>query len=161
MRIVFPLVLAAAAAFVWSSSGSLPDVVASHFGSGGAANGFMPRVAYVAVMLVLVVFVPGLLHLLGWLSSRLPVQWINVPNRRYWLAPERREATVSSFGKLGVWASYATLALLSLVHWLVVRANSVHPSHLEEAPLVGGVAVYLVALLVGVAVLLGRFFRVP
>ena len=49
------------AAFVWLSSSALPEVVASHFGANGAANGFMPRGMYVAILLALVLGVPSLL----------------------------------------------------------------------------------------------------
>jgi hypothetical protein len=161
MRIAFPLALAAAAAFVWWSGGGLPPVVASHFAAGGAADGFMERGAYIALMLALVVGVPALIHALARLAARLPVRFVNVPNRAYWLAPERRAATLASLRTFGLWASYATLALLCAVHWLVVRANSGHPAHLEQTPLVGVVAVYLVGLFIGMAAVLGRFLRAP
>jgi hypothetical protein len=39
----FFLVLAVAALFVIRSGGTMPDVVATHFGPSGAANGFMSR----------------------------------------------------------------------------------------------------------------------
>jgi uncharacterized membrane protein len=158
---VFFAFLAAAAAFVWWTSASLPEAVASHFGAGGAANGFMPRASFVAFTLALVVVVPALLHSLGWLSARIPVRFVNLPNRNYWLAPERRDATLAALGRFGGWLGYATLGLLCAVHWLVVRANAQQPPRLEQAPLVALVSIYLVALFVGMAAVLGRFFRVP
>lgn len=160
MHAVFFVLLAAAAAFVWSTSASLPEVVASHFAAGGAANGFMPRASFVAFMLALVVLVPALLHSLGWLSARIPVRFVNVPNRNYWLAPERRDATLAALGRFGGWLGYATLGLLCAIHWLVVRANSLQPPRLEQAPLIGLVAIYLVAMFVGAVAMLVRFFRV-
>jgi len=161
MNALFFFVLAAGAAFVWWTSGSLPDVVASHFVAGGAANGFMPRGSYVASMLALVVVVPSLLCSLGWLSGRIPPRFVNLPNKQHWLAPERREATLASLGRFGLWAGYATLGLLCALHWFVVQANTQHPPRLEQAPLVGLLAVYFVALFVGIIMVLGRFFRVP
>jgi hypothetical protein len=157
---VFFVCLAAAAAFVWWTSGSLPDVVASHFGIDGAANGFMPRARFVAAALALVVVVPVSLRSLGWLSARIPVRFVNLPNKQHWLAPERREATLKSLAGFGGWLSYATLAFLCAVHWLVVRANSLQPPRLEQEPLIALLAIYLVALFIGVVAMLGRFFRV-
>ena len=123
MRKAFFPVLAATVVFVWWSAGAMPEVVASHFEAGGVANGFMPRRQYVGFMVFVVVLVPSLLFFVGRLASRLPVQFINLPNKQYWLAPERRAATLTSLGNFGVWAAYATLGLLCLVHWFVVRAN--------------------------------------
>ena len=159
--LLFGAVVAAAAAYVWWSAASLPAIVASHFGPDGTGNGAMPRAEYVAFMLGLVVVVPALLYLLGGLATRLPVRMINVPNRGYWLAPERRAATLASFGRFGLWASYATLALLCAVHWLVVRANAAQPAQLELAPLIGLVSLYLLTLFVAMTIVLARFLRAP
>lgn len=157
---MFFLVLAASALFVWWSSGGLPDVVASHFIAGGAANGFMARREYVGFMLSLVLAVPVLIYALGWLGGRIPARLVNLPNKQYWFAPERRAATLASLGKFGVWAGYATLALLCAVHWLVVQANGRHPPHIEQTPLIGLVAIYLVILFIGIWAVLARFFRI-
>ena len=139
----------------------MPEVVASHFVAGGAANGFMPRGQYVGLMLAVVLLVPLLLFFIGRLSSRLPTQFINLPNRQYWLAPERRAATLASLGNFGVWAAYATLGFLCLVHWFVVQANLQHPPRLEQPPLVGAMSLFFVALFIGILIVLGRFFRAP
>ena len=161
MRKAFFLVLAATVVFVWWSAGAMPEIVASHFVVGGVANGFMPRRQYVGFMVFVVVLVPSLLFFVGRLASRLPVQFINLPNKQYWLAPERRAATLTSLGNFGVWAAYATLGLLCLVHWFVVRANLQQPPRLEQAPLVGAMSLFFVALFVGMMILLRRFFRAP
>lgn len=161
MRTALLIVLAFGAGFVWWSSGVLPEVVASHFGAAGAADGFMPRGQYLGFMLSLVVTVPPLLFFLGRLASRLPAQLINLPNRQYWLAPERHAATLASLGRFGAWAAYATLGILCSVHWFVVQANLKHPPRLEQTPLLGVLALFFLALFVGMLLVLRRFFRVP
>lgn len=161
MHKLFFLVLALGAGFVWWSSGRLPEVVASHFGAGGVADGFMPRGQYVVFMLALVLAVPTLVFFAGRLASRVPVQFVNLPNKQYWLAPERRAATLESLGRFAAWAAYATLGVLCLAHWFVVQANLEQPSRLEQAPLIAVLALFFLALFVAMAVVLRRFFRVP
>ena len=161
MSKAFIVVLALCVGFVWWSSGALPETVASHFVADGSASGFMPRDRYLAFMLTLVVAVPSLLFIAACLASRLPVRFINVPHRQYWLAPERRAATLGSLQGFGTWAAYATLALLCVAHAFVVRAQRVQPPHLEQAPLLGIVAVYLLALFSGMVLVLRRFLRAP
>lgn len=161
MRRVFLLVLVVAAGFIWFTSGDLPPVVASHFASGGAANGFMGRGTYTAFMVAVVVAVPALIGFSGQLIRLLPLQWINLPNKQYWLAPQRRAATVDSLSSLTVPFALALVVFLSFVHWLVVQANAVHPARLPEGSLFVGLAVFGVAAVLWVVVLFRRFGRVP
>ena len=88
--VVFLVVLGGAAAFVWLTARGLPDVVASHFGASGAANGFMPRAAYLRFMLALVVVPPAAVVVLPALLLNRSNARINLPHREYWLAPDRR-----------------------------------------------------------------------
>jgi hypothetical protein len=158
---IFAFVIALAAIFVWWTSRMLPAVVASHFVADGTANGFMPRATYVGTMLALVVLVPSLVFFIGRFASHLPYKFINLPNKQYWLAPERRAASLASLGNFGSCVGFAVALLLCFVHWLVVRANQVQPAHLEQASLVGVMAVFILVIGAGVAVNLRRFFRVP
>jgi hypothetical protein len=161
MHKFFIVALALGAGFVWWSSGMLPATVASHFVGGGVADAFLPRRRYVDFMLGLVIALPSLVFVAGRLASRLPVRFINLPHRQYWLAPERQAATLASLQSFATWAAYATLALLCVAHGFVVRAQLAQPPHLEQAPLVACLALYLIALFVGMLTVLGRFFRAP
>jgi uncharacterized membrane protein len=161
MQRIFLLVLIVAAAFVWFTSGALPPVVASHFGPGGAANGFMSKGTYTAFMLAVVVAVPALIALSGQLVRILPPQLINLPNRQYWLAPQRRAATLESLSSLSSRFALALVVFLCFVHWLVVRANASQPARLPEASLFVGLAVFGAATLFWLFALFRRFGRVP
>ena len=96
MQRIFLLVLVACGAFVWITSGDLPPVVASHFGPGGTADGFMGKGAYTAFMLAFVVVVPALVAGSTLLVGVLPTTLINLPHREYWLATQRRAATLDA-----------------------------------------------------------------
>ena len=161
MRRAFVLVLALAGAFVWLTSGGLPDVVASHFGPGGAANGFVSRSTYTSLMLAVVVAVPALIALSGQLVRVLPVQLVNLPNKGYWLAPQRRAATLEALSSMSAAFATALAVFLCFVHWLVVQANAGQPAKLQEASLIVGLVVFGVATVLWLLVLFRRFGRVP
>lgn len=150
-----------AALFVWISSRSLPAVVASHFGISGHANRFMPRDAYVGLMLAAVMLVPLLLVALPTWAFRSPNAPINLPHRDYWLAPQRRAQTVATLSAQLVRFAILVLMFLCYVHWLVVKANQVTPPALASRWMVAGLAVFLLATLVWVVALVRRFGRVP
>lgn len=157
----FLLILFVAGAFVWLTSGGLPPVVASHFGPGGTANGFMGKGVYVALMIALVVTVPGLIASTALLVRMLPPQMINLPHKSHWLAPERRAATLDALASLSVRFAGALAAFLCFVHWLVVRANAVQPPRLAEGCFVIGLAGFGAAMLAWLFLLYRRFGRVP
>jgi hypothetical protein len=161
MRRFFFLVLIAAGVFVWLTSGALPSVVASHFGPGGRADGFMAKGSYTTLMLALVVAVPALVASTALLVRVLPPKLVNLPNKQYWLSPERRAASLEALESLSLRFAIALAVFLCFVHWLVVRANSVQPSSLQEAWLFVGLAVFGAATLAWVYSLFRRFALVP
>lgn len=142
-------------ATVWSR---LPPVLASHFDINGEPDGWMARGSFFVTLagigggtIVPLLFAPL------WLG-RLPADAINLPNRDYWMAAERRQATVTRLGAWIAWIAVATLALLVSVVELSLRAN------LAQAPLdgyttaaLGAYASVMVGLLLGCA----RGFRRP
>jgi hypothetical protein len=147
-------VLAAAAAFIWLSGNSLPPVVASHFVAGGAANGFMPRGAYLGLMLAVAVGLPMAQALLSGLTRLISDRFINLPHRDYWLAPERRQQTLDYLGNQGNRFAMLLCAFLCFVHWLVLRANAQQPPQFPEATLFAALPLFVGALVIW----LGAFF---
>src|SRR5687767_14071272 len=97
---VLLIVLVATGGFVLFTGNGLPEVVASHFGAGGAANGAMGKGAYTVFMLVMVIGVPLLVAGSTLLVRKLPPQLVNLPNKRHWLAPERRAESLEALGSL-------------------------------------------------------------
>lgn len=158
--IALPALLIVLATFVWRSAFDLPDVVASQFGSGGAAIRFMARDTYVALMLGLVVGVPLLMTLLLRAMAGSDGTPLNLPHRDYWLAPERRDGTRAFIRRYGQWSAAGSALFLSYVHWLVVQANQRQPPTLATAAMVGGVGVLLALVAMGLVVFY-RCFRRP
>jgi hypothetical protein len=154
---VFAGLLIAATLFLLASSALLPPMVASHFVSGGAANAFMPRSGYVAFMLVLTIGLPSLLVASHVLLRRLPATRINLPNRDYWLAPERREATLAYLSSRGAQFGSLLLVFLCIVQALVIEANATQPPRLPELALLAVLAVFVLVTLGWIATLVTHF----
>ena len=157
---LFLLLIAAAAAFILISSASLPSQVASHFDAAGVPNGFMSRAAYQRIMLVLVVAVASMIGWLPAVALRRPDARINLPHREYWLAPQRRAATIELL--LGRMRSFAggVLLFLCYAHELVVRANRSSPARLSARAIEWGVVLFLAATFIWTLRLTRRFRRI-
>lgn len=143
-------------ATAWSD---LPARMASHFGPSGAADRFMARGAFVGFMaavfcgvaLLLLFGVPALI--------RVVPGAINLPNRDYWLSPERRERTIATLGAWTRWLAVPVAGLVALVVDLTIRANLARAG-LDTTVFTAGLALYLVA--TGALILgLYREFRLP
>jgi len=158
--IVFLLILAGAALFVFQTGGTLPDMVATHFGPTGAVNGSMPRSLYVDGMLIFVVVLPLGLNLLVGRVLRLPDSRINIPHREYWLAPERRAAMIEQLSNHMRFFGVMLAAFLCYVHWRVVLANRLTPPMLDNTKFAYGLATFMAALVTWIVVL-RRSFRPP
>ena len=157
----FWVLILGAAAFVLISGTGLPPLVASHFGLGGQADGFMSRDGYLTYMLIGTVAIPFLIVIPQRLVSAIPPRLINVPNREYWLAPERIGSTLDYLRNHAVWFAELFIALLCFVHWEVVQANMRHPARLAAAPFVAGLVVYVVSVFVWIGAMLRHFRQRP
>src|SRR5450631_3005064 len=81
----------------------LPDRMASHFAASGAPNGWMSKTQFFIVFAV--VFLPAL-FVEFWLHRKIektPGARINLPNKEFWLAPERRAKTFAYFESFFAW----------------------------------------------------------
>jgi uncharacterized membrane protein len=150
-----------AALFVWLTSRTLPEVAASHFGGSGMANGFMSRDFYVWFMLLCVVGLPVLLVYVPTISLKKPGAGLRLPNREYWLAPERQADTLEFLRQHMARFGSMLVVFLCYIHWLVVRANTLAPPRLPASWAIAGIVVFVVGCLVWTRVLLGRFSGVP
>jgi hypothetical protein len=133
--------------------------VASHFGADGVPNGFMPRGAYLGLMLGFTVGLPFLLALPGWFIQRVPPSMIHLPRKDYWLAPERRASTLAFMTRRSTMFGAFLIVFLCYVHWLVVEANRIVPPHLAAGALVAGLMVFVISTVVWAAALIVHFYR--
>ncbi len=151
---LFAAVLIVVAWFIVTTTGHLAEPVATHFGGDYLANGFMTRDGYVAFSLafstVLPVIVAGAV---GWLPRLFP-RAVNVPNRDYWLAPERRDATLESIAIRAILLGGLLALFMAGVHWLILQANAAVPPQLPARAF----WTMLIAFLVAFAAWIGGFW---
>jgi uncharacterized membrane protein len=153
----FFTILAGALVFIYYTSKSMPEVVASHFNSAGVPTGFLSREVYLLVLLVVVLLAPIALVFVPRLALRSPDARINVPHRDYWLAPERRQQTIDIISQQSTRFAQMLVAFLCYAHWLVVHANSSTPPSLSSDWLLAGLVVFMGLTVRWAFRLIGRF----
>lgn len=159
--LAFPLFFLCVAAYVWVSSKAMPEVIASHFDAIGQANGRMRREVYGLFMSGLILVLPLLVVYLPNAIMRRSVNRINLPNRQYWLAPERREQTIARLCRGSVGFGYLLIGFLAYAHHLVVIANQSEPPTLPSTWFVAGLVFFVGASLVWGWLYIRPFLQVP
>ena len=101
----------------------LPDYVASSFGGEGVPQGWTARRGFLMGYLVATAFQLVMLFVIPWALRRSDPSRTRVPNRDYWIAPERYPQTLSYIGNACRWMLVATLAFSAAVVHLVFEAN--------------------------------------
>lgn len=146
------------AVFFWPH---LPDEVASHFNAVGQADGWMSKTAFVAVTLLIQIGLAAMMLGFGWLIKVLPTSMINIPNREYWLADERREQTLGESESLMAWIAAGTAVFMMVIFYLTFDANVGEKKGLNSSASWSCAIVYMVGLLVFCVMRLKKYFRVP
>lgn len=142
--------------------GHLPETVATHFGSGGRANGWMSRDAQTLFMIGLFLLMSGFMAAMGLIVKRVNPRFVNLPRKDYWFAtPERREEIGR---RMSIWGEVFGVAMngffIGLQH-LVYLANQRNPPLLDETMLWVLLAVFLSFTLGSTLYLTRRLVRPP
>ncbi len=77
----------------------LPDRLASHFSAAGHANGWMTKQQFLMTYAVVILPAVALEFLMPRRIAGTPGNRLRLPNREFWLAPERRAETFAYFQK--------------------------------------------------------------
>jgi len=157
---IYAFLSVACVAFVWSAAQNLPPVVASHFDLSGTPDATMPRDQFTKLFLAIMVLIPSSMAFLPAVISKLPPQMVNIPNRTYWLSPDRIEETKNI---LQVYFSIFACMLccfMAVIFWLMVQANLHNPPQLSAQNLMVATGVFVVVTIIWSLRLSARFKKV-
>jgi uncharacterized membrane protein len=157
-RPLFILLLIISTILISVTTDHLPAQIASHFGAGGAPNGWMSRNTYLLFMLAFAVVLP-IAVVLGMTVLPRKVNAINIPHREFWLEPARREATSRFLAAHACWLGSLLVVFVTAIHLLLIEANTTQPPRLPAAMFYTLLVVFVVALGFWMATLLLRFRR--
>ena len=121
----------------------------------------MSRSAHLGAALVIgslpVAVVIGVFHILRF----VPTSCFTLPNRDYWLAPERRQATLEYLERQGFWLACLIVAFMTEVQFLILQANTLTVPALRAGKGWIMIFVFLAAIGAWVIALIRHFIRIP
>jgi len=110
--IVFALLCVACVAHALYYYPRLPEQVAHHFGASGQPDALGSKTRFLVVYIVTVVVTAVTFLGSGLALPKIPNSLINLPNKEYWLAPERRQQTLDYMLPRFLWFGSITMLLL-------------------------------------------------
>jgi uncharacterized membrane protein len=122
-RLIFVLLILAASLQIMHFYPLMPERMASHFDATGKPNGWIDRNGFVSIYALVVFLLCVIFILTPRLLFLLPDSMINLPNKAYWLAPERRMQTAAAMEQSLGTAGNATTALLICIFQMAFSAN--------------------------------------
>jgi uncharacterized membrane protein len=159
-RVLFFAIVLAAIAQCVHDFPLLPDRLASHFGASGIPNGWMTKSQFFITFAI--VLLPAL-AVEFWVSHRIaknPDARLKLPNKEYWLAPERRVATSNFLAYHSLWLACLAVCFVSGLELSILQANRQLPPHLPMAALLAAVGPFLAGTVFWVLVVMRHFRRV-
>lgn len=136
-----------------------PAEVATHFDLQGNPNGWMSREANLAAYGVLAMGMPAFIYGIFSLASFFPTQLINLPRREYWLAPERRDATLRELRRQSLWLGCLIVLFVAGLYVVTLEANQQNPAVLSSDSVLLLLGGFFLGMAVWVVLLLRRFLR--
>lgn len=131
LRLLFLIGLVVGPVVILATTSAWPEPVATHFGAGGLADGWMSRKGYQAFMIALCIALPLILWApITWLPRIWP-QAVNLPHREKWLAENRLPETFTMLERFGLRLGLLAEILVLAIHYSVWEANQHQPAQLN------------------------------
>jgi uncharacterized membrane protein len=160
-KLIFGLLAAAGLLYFSFLYPQLPDLMASHFNASGAATAWMPKFAFFILFPIITLAASVPVFLVPKSMAKLPNDKINLANKEYWLAPERRTETIQYVGMQMGWFGCALLALLFCGFYFAVAAN-LGPAHtFDSGSFYIALGAFFAFIIFWMVRLLSHFARVP
>jgi serine/threonine-protein kinase len=154
---IYTFLIVLCVAFVSIAAQNLPPVVASHFDLSGTPDATMPRDQFTKLFLAIMVLTSGSMALLPMLIAKLPPQMINIPNRMYWLAPDRIVETKQILQAYLLIFASKLCCFMAVIFWLIVQAHLHNPPQLSTQYVMAATGVFVLMTILWSLKLSARF----
>lgn len=129
---LFVVALVVGAATIVATLDRLPDVVATHFGQGGLADGWMSQGAYAITMLAVTIGAPLAVAVGTTWLPRVTPSTLKLDRCRRWADPAARPGLLAATSMLGGVIGTSLALFLGAIHLLVVDANASSPARMDQ-----------------------------
>jgi Na+/proline symporter len=136
-------------------------VVASHFDGHGVANGWQTKSAFFTLFVGVSVLAAVVGFGIPRIIAAMPAHLINLPNKRYWLAPEHLVESMEFLNIYFAWFGCAVFLFMILTFNYAVQSN-LHPGNRPDTARMWYIlAGFLTFVVIWIIRMFTHFLRVP
>ena len=146
-------------ACLFSTIPQLPERVATHFAGNGRPDGWTSQQAYLRGVIGFGLGLPLFFVTLFFLLRFVPVSALNMPNRDYWFAPERRAQSFAWLLRHSLWFASLSVLFLLAIHLSVLDAHRSFPPRLSNAWMLAITGSYLAGMTLWIIALVRHFAK--
>jgi len=139
----------------------MPSRMAAHFAADGHPNGWQPRKCFFLLVVLITGSSAVVAFFAPWQIASKSNDRINLPNKQFWLAPERREQTMRSIAAMMGWFGCGLLFVLISATYLALRANLAVDQRFNSEAMLTVLGLFLTGLVFLIVGFVRRFQRVP
>lgn len=137
----------------------LPETMASHFDGSGQPNAFAAKTSQVAIIAIITILTNVIWLGIPKMLENLKLTMINLPNKDYWFAPERRAATIADLKTRFYLFGIASLIFMLIVNQLLINANLSKDHRLPTEIILPLLVIYFVGILFWIGSMLFKYMR--
>jgi len=132
LRTVFITLIIVAIAQILYYYPRIPDVVASHFDGLGDPNGWSSKAVFFSIYAAILLLTVFIFLILPQRTGKNKL-WKKLPDKEYWLAPERYDATMAFIQAHFLLFGIVNMLLAMFTIQLVIQANLTEQPRLHSA----------------------------
>ncbi|NMB80248.1 MAG: DUF1648 domain-containing protein [Ignavibacteria bacterium] len=102
---------------------NLPVQIASHFNAKGQADGWMNKSSYMLTNYLILIAMIIMFLSINFFIKKAPDSMINIPNKKYWFDPARKETAINVVKNFIYLMGAMTISFITLISWEVYKAN--------------------------------------
>ena len=129
---------------------NLPEYISSNFDGSGNPQAWTSKRSFFLISFIIMLIPTFMFLFMPKLMSKFPDRFLNIPNRDYWLANERRDQTFEKIAKYFEWLLVGVITFSIIVTQMVINANIGADKKLSNYFLVAliGFLIYIIAFVI-------------
>jgi uncharacterized membrane protein len=160
-KALFILIAIVAAMHFASLYAQLPETMASHFDGRGMPNGWQSKELFLVFLAAAFAVAAVLTFAVPRIIETLPIELINFPHKKYWLARSRRAESLAYCRTQFAWFGCALLLFMVLTFDFAVQANFRDRPRLDSSTFVVALIAFILFSIVFTVRMIKRFGSPP
>lgn len=136
----------------------MPATVASHFNARGIPDAYSNKKDFIFFLLIISTIITALFPLMNFVVGKTPIKYLNLPNRTYWLADERKQYTIDILKQYTYIIGSITIAFFIFI-FNYIYYKTFNADYAQDGSFLMALIIFIGALAFTLVKMILRFFK--